>query len=480
MGHASKRAIADQFIFSASGLDPDRVSRIVGKSLHDADGGELFIQDSRSRSVSISDNEIKSSRGKVRGFGMRYVADDAMSNAYSDSVNEKSIAAAAKAVRGIRQHRAMTGSIAIPDAAPHAPLYTSENPLDDIETEARIKILHDINDYLRAKDSRILQVDASISTGWNVVTIMRHDGQRLDDLRPMAQIAINVLALDQGGTARRGGYQDTGRMTLSDLFARRAWQVGADEAARQLDVNLRAVPAPSGEMDVVLGNGWAGVLAHESVGHGLEADAVRIGASVYKDRIGQRVASPGVTILEEGNRPGERGSLEFDDEGTPTQSNVLIEDGILRGYMHDSISARAMKMALTGNCRRETYASKPQVRMTNTHLASGPYSRDEIIGSVKRGVLAVDFLGGSVNPVNGEYVFDVSEGYLIEDGKTTTPLRGATVIGNGPRSMEMIEMVGNDHMMGRNGMCGKAGQSVPVGVGQPTLKIKGLKIGGSE
>ena len=475
------RRITDQFFFAHTGMDPDRVTRIVTDALRRADGGELFLQRVVSKNAGFSDGLLETnSQSLDQGFGIRYISGESAGYAHSQDLTEGTIRALGKSTQDIRKaaHNSL-GYMTLPSGIMAPSLYTADNPLDDVCDEDRVKLLENINKYARESDSRVIQVSAGIGTGWNLVTIIRRDGQRFDDVRPMAQISLSVVMAEKD-RKKTGSASLSGRCTLSDLFAAHNWKDSVDTAIRKAGVSLRAIPAPQGEMPVVLANGWAAVMLHESVGHGLEGDAVRKGASVYAGKVGKQVASKNVTIVDQGNIPGVRGSLHFDDEGHQTQKNVLIENGILRGYMQDSINARLMGVPSTGNGRRQNYAFMPIPRMTTTYMEAGVYDPAEIIASVKRGIYAVDFAGGQVDPVSGSYVFAPTEAYMIEDGKITNSIEDAVLIGNGPRSMRMVDMVGNDKVIAMNGMCGKGGQNVPVGIGQPTVKMRGIKVGGTQ
>lgn len=475
------RRITDQFFFANTGMDSDRVTKIVTNALRQADGGELFLQRAMGKSASFSDGRLESSSESLdQGFGFRFISGESAGYAHSQDMTEQTLRSLATSTKDIRKHANTTmGYMTLPSGVAVPRLYASDNPLADVSDEDRVKILENINARARAADPRIIQVSAGISTGWNVVTIIRRDGQRFDDVRPMSQLYLDVVA-QENGRKKKGTAILSGRMTLTDIFAQHAWEGAVDTAVRKALINLQAIPAPAGEMPVVLGNGWAAVMLHESVGHGLEGDAARKNASVYANRVGQRVASKGVTIIDQGNIPGARGSLHFDDEGNPTQKNVLIEDGILKGYMQDSINARMMGVTPTGNGRRESYECMPIPRMTTTYMAGGNYTPEEIIASVDRGIYAVDFAGGQVDTVSGSYVFAPTEAYLIEKGKIVAPVENAILTGNGPKSMMMVDMVGNDLQLSLTGSCGKDGQSVAVGVGQPTVKMRGIKVGGTQ
>lgn len=473
------KSVNDQFFFTATGMDPDKVSRIVTRGLRGADGGELYLQRSENRSMSWSEGRLKSNVQSVdQGFGFRYIAGDAIAYAHSNDLSEKEISTASRVTGGIRNHQSMMGVIALPGL--NAPrLYTADNPLDDLSQEERIKILGEIDAYVRSSDPRIQKVSAAIMTDWDIVTIIRQDGQRLDDLRPMSQLSISIVA-EENGRRENGRGSLSARTTLSTLFNRTAWKQVADKAILQAQTNLRAIAAPSGDMPVIIGNGWGGVLLHEAVGHGLEGDAARKGSTVFKTSLlGQKVAADSVTIIDQGNFPDARGALAFDDEGVPTQRNVLIQNGVLVGYMQDLINSRMMGVAPTGNGRRESYEHAPIPRMTTTYMEAGSYDPQEIIESVDRGIYAVDFSGGQVDTVTGNYVFASTEAYLIENGKIGAPVKGVILEGNGPKSMGLVEMVGNDMSIAQSGSCGKAGQSIPVGIGQPTVKLRGIRVGGT-
>lgn len=476
------RRIADQFFFAQNGMDPDAITKIVTRTLAKADGGELYLQRSLSKSTGFSDGRLVSSSppSLQQGFGFRFVSGTSASYAHSSDISEASIKKLGSVTKAIRNYSPETGRVAIPGSGIIVPAYyTTENPLDDIADEARIRLLEEINEYARAADPRVIQVSAGLSTSWDVVTIIRHDGMRFDDVRPMSQ--INVSLIVQEGQRKEQGSSTVGRRcTLSEIFQTMDYKKCVQDSLHMATTNLRAMPAPEGDMPVVLGNGWAAVMLHEAVGHGLEGDAARKGASVYAKMVGQKVASDLVTIYDQGDIAGERGSLHFDDEGFPTQKTLLIENGILKGFMQDSVSARIVGVAPTGNGRRESYEHQPMTRMTTTFMAPGESDPAEIIASVKDGIYAVQFAGGQVNTVSGDYVFAPTLAYRIRDGKVAEPLKKAILTGNGPDSMRQVEMVGNDLAIGTTGMCGKAGQSVPVGVGQPTVKMRGIRVGGSQ
>jgi TldD protein len=366
-----------------------------------------------------------------------------------------------------------------PPRATNARLYSDANPLAATEFPARTALLSEIDAYARGKDSRVVQVMASLGGEWQAVQIMRQDGTRVADLRPLVRLNVAVV-VEQGGRRETGSYGTGGRFAYDMVTAPSVWRGAVDEALRQALVNLDSVPAPAGEMEVVLGPGWPGILLHEAIGHGLEGDFNRKKTSAFSGLLGKRIASPGVTVVDDGTLPDRRGSLTVDDEGTPTSRTVLIEDGVLVGFMQDRLNARLMGMRATGNGRRQSYAHAPMPRMTNTVMLGGPHAPEEMIRSVKRGLYAVNFGGGQVDITSGKFVFSASEAYLIEDGRVTAPVKGATLIGNGPDALTKVAMVGNDMALDPGiGTCGKNGQGVPVGVGQPTLKLSGLTVGGT-
>ncbi len=479
-GYSFDRQINNQFFFAATGMDADRIAGIVKRALRGTDGGELYLQRRMSKSLGWREGRlISNNSGLDQGFGFRQIAGDAVAYAHSNEMTERAIRSAARATNGIRNHAGLMGTIALPASHDVPRIYTGENPLLDMPEADQIKILQDVDSYVRAADPRIEKVAIDIATSWDVVTIIRQDGVRLDDVRPMSSMFLSVV-INEKGRKENGRGSVTGRVMLSDLFKKTGWKEIADTAIEKARISLRAIAAPSGDMPVIVGNGWGGVLLHEAVGHGLEGDAARKGQTVFETGLlGQKVASDGVTIIDQGNIEGARGSLLFDDEGTPTQKNTLIEDGVLVGYMQDMVNARLMGVAPTGNGRRESYQHMPIPRMTTTYMQPGPYTLDEMIESVDRGIYAVDFAGGQVDTATGSYVFAATEAYLIEKGRIIAPVKGVVLDGNGPQSMRMVDMVGSDMQIANQGMCGKGGQSVPVGIGQPPVKLRGIKVGGT-
>ncbi|HMM13270.1 MAG TPA: metalloprotease TldD [Parvibaculum sp.] len=469
---------ADDLFFSASGLDRSRVESLVGEALHGAEDGELFLEYRQSEALAFDDGRLKTaSFDTTQGFGLRCVAGESTGYAHASDLSEEAIRRAGAAVQAVKQGRSF--SLAEGPKRTNIHLYTDENPLGAQSFEEKVKLLAEIDAYARAKDERVRQVSASLVGEWQAVEIMRPDGNVVRDIRPLVRLNVSIIA-GQGDRQEAGSYGVGGRMGYEVYIDPMQWQAQVDEALRQALVNLESVPAPAGEMDVVLGPGWPGILLHEAIGHGLEGDFNRKKTSAFSGLLGQRVAAPGVTVVDDGTLADRRGSLTVDDEGTPTSRTVLIEDGILKGYMQDRLNARLMGMAATGNGRRESYAHQPMPRMTNTYMLSGRHEPDEILRSVKKGLYAVNFGGGQVDITSGKFVFTCTEAYLIENGRIGAPVKGATLIGNGPDVLTRVAMIGNDMRLDPGiGTCGKAGQGVPVGVGQPTLLVKGLTVGGT-
>lgn len=410
---------------------------------------------------------------------MRAIAGEKTGFAYSDDIASAALLEAARSARAIARSGNSARAHAL-QARGRADLYPAIDPVDGMDNTTKVELLRRLDRYLRAADARVQQVMVSLSGGVDTVLVARSDGVLGADVRPLVRLNVQVIVQQQG--RRESGYAGGGgRYGYAELFADGRPEALADEALRQALVNLEAIPAPAGVMPVVLGPGWPGVLLHEAVGHGLEGDFNRKGTSVYAGRIGQQVAARGVTIVDDGTLAGRRGSLNIDDEGQPTQCTTLIEDGRLVGYMQDSHNARLMGMAPTGNGRRESFAHLTMPRMTNTYMLAGQHDPQEMIRSVKKGLYAVNFGGGQVDITSGKYVFSATEAYLIEDGRVTAPVKGATLIGNGPETMQKVSMIGNDLALDAGvGICGKDGQSVPVGVGQPSLLIDGLTVGGTQ
>jgi TldD protein len=471
-------ALTDDLFFTRTGMDRGRVERVVGEALDGMDDGELFLEWSQSESLTFDDGRIKSaSFDQSQGFGLRALAGESCGYAHASELSEAAIARAGRTVRAVK-----TGTGGIMAAAPagtNRQLYTDVNPLGGYDFTAKAKLLAEIDAYARAKDPRVRQVSASIAGLWQAVQILRPDGCRVADIRPLVRLNVSIVVAE-GDRMEHGTSGGGGRIEYHRYFDPAQWRAQVDEALRQALVNLGSVPAPAGEMSVVLGPGWPGVMLHEAVGHGLEGDFNRKKTSAFAGLLGQRVAVPGVTVVDDGLMQDRRGSLTIDDEGTPTGTTVLIEDGILKGYMQDRLNARLMGMRATGNGRRQGFAHAPMPRMTNTYMLAGDKDPKEIIASVKRGLYAVQFGGGQVDITSGKFVFSASEAYLIEDGKVGPAVKGATLIGNGPDALTKITMIGNDLALDHGvGTCGKDGQSVPVGVGQPTLRMDGLTVGGT-
>jgi TldD protein len=471
-------AVTDALFFERTGMDAARVEALVGEALAGMDDGELYLEYSQSESLALDDGRIKSaSFDTTQGFGLRAVADEAAGYAHASELSEAAIRRAAATVRAVAS--GYSGVLTAPPIGTNRILYTDQNPLGLVDLGAKTKLLADIDAYARSRDPRVRQVMASLSGVWQAVQILRPDGCRVADIRPLVRLSIAIVVGD-GDRMETGSSGAGGRVGYDRYLDPRQWQSQVDEALRQALTNLGSVPAPAGEMTVVLGSGWPGVMLHEAVGHGLEGDFNRKKTSAFSGMIGQRVAARGVTVVDDGTLPDRRGSLTVDDEGTPTSCTVLIEDGILKGYMQDRMNARLLGAAPTGNGRRESFSHAPMPRMTNTYMLAGTHDPQEIIASVKRGLYAVNFGGGQVDITSGKFVFSASEAYLIEDGKIGPAVKGATLIGNGPEALTKVTMVGNDLRLDDGiGTCGKDGQSVPVGVGQPTLRMDGLTVGGT-
>ncbi|MGA8959017.1 MAG: metalloprotease TldD [Pseudolabrys sp.] len=465
-------------LIDRAGLDRGKVRQIMGRGLEGADDGELFLEYRQAEALTFDNGRLKqASYDTVQGFGLRAVKDEAVGYAHASDVSEAAIARAADAVRAVKGGH--SGTYAEAPARTNRKLYSDENPLGSPAFDAKVKLLESIDAYAREKDPRVRQVTASVAANWQVVEILRADSEIYRDIRPMVRFNVSVIAGD-GDRQESGSYGFGGRESFQRLIDPAAWQGAVDEAIRQALVNLQAVPAPAGEMDVVLGSGWPGVMLHEAVGHGLEGDFNRKKTSAFAGLMGQQVAAKGVTVVDDGTIQARRGSLSIDDEGTPTNRTVLIEDGILVGYMQDRQNARLMDMRPTGNGRRESHAHVPMPRMTNTYMLAGNHDPKEIIASVKNGLYAVNFGGGQVDITSGKYVFQCTEAYRIENGKVGAPVKGAMLIGNGPTDLHRISMVGNDFALDPGvGTCGKNGQGVPVGVGQPSLRMDKITVGGT-
>jgi TldD protein len=465
-------------LIDRAGLERSRVTALIGRGLEGADDGELFLEYRQSEALVFDNGRLKQATyDTAQGFGLRAVKDEAVGYAHASDVSEAALARAADAVRAVKGGH--SGRYAQAPGRTNVRLYGDENPLDAPGFAAKVKLLQDIDAYARAKDPRVRQVSVSLAATWQVVEILRADGESYRDLRPLVRVNVSVVA-GEGDRQESGSHGYGGREGYARFIETAAWQDAVDGAVRQALVNLQSVPAPAGEMDVVLGPGWPGVMLHEAVGHGLEGDFNRKKTSAFCGLMGQRVAAKGVTVVDDGTMAGRRGSLTIDDEGTPTNRTVLIDDGILVGYMQDRQNARLLNMRPTGNGRRESHAHVPMPRMTNTYMLAGDRDPAEIIASVKKGIYAVHFGGGQVDITSGKYVFQCTEAYAIENGKVGATLKGAMLIGNGPTDLHRISMIGNDLALDTGvGTCGKNGQGVPVGVGQPTLRLDRITVGGT-
>jgi TldD protein len=465
-------------ILDSAGVSPDRAREILGEALAGADDGELFAERSESESFLFDDGRLKSAAyDSSEGFGLRVVAGETAGYSHSSEISEASIKRAAQSASLAK--RGYAGTSEDNPRATNAKLYGEDDPTASPSFSDKVALLQEIDTWCRKLDPRVAQVMASLSGERRTVEILRADGRVIRDVRPLSRINVQIT-VEKDGRRENGFTGAGGRAGFEGWIGTDKWKEMADEAFRQALVNLEAVPCPAGEMDVVLGAGWNGILLHEAVGHGLEGDFNRKGTSAFSGRIGERVAAKGVTVFDDGSLPGRRGSLTIDDEGTPTERTVLIEDGILVGYMHDRMSARLMGLPVSGNGRRQSYAHMPMPRMTNTAMEAGSTPRAEMIEATKRGLYCANFGGGQVDITNGKFVFQCTEAYLIENGKITSPVKGATLIGDGPSALTRVTMIGDDFDFDPGiGVCGKAGQSVPVGVGQPSLKITGLTVGGT-
>jgi TldD protein len=467
----------DELFFVRAGLDRSRVQTIVEDALDGVDDGELFLEYRQSESVVFDDGQVKSASFDTnQGFGLRAISGETTGYSHASELSEAAIRRAADTVKTIRAGKG--GTFAGPPGT-NRHFYGDDNPLALLDFGSKVKFLADVDAYARARDARVKQVSASLLGNWQAVQIIRRDGDRAADIRPLVRFNVSVV-VEKDGRMESGSYGLGGRVDYQRYLEPDSWKAAVDEALRRAVVNLDSVPAPAGEVPVILGSGWPGILLHEAIGHGLEGDFNRKKTSAFAGLMGQRIAAPGVTVIDDGTLDDRRGSLTIDDEGTPTERTVLIEDGILKGYMQDRMNARLMGMKSTGNGRRESFAHAPMPRMRNTYMLAGPHEPEEILRSVKKGVYAVSFGGGQVDITSGKFVFSCTEAYLIENGKKGPPLKGATLIGNGPDVLTRVSMIGNDMALDPGiGTCGKNGQGVPVGVGQPTLKIDSLTVGGT-
>ena len=474
--------VAENLLLESHELTATQVESVLGNIMQSqVDDADIYFQTTRSEGWSLEEGIVKAGSFSIdQGVGVRAVSGEKTAFAYSDDVSLPSLKSASAAVREIGASgntqlvAAGRGSGLLSSADRYLPL----DPIASLEAPAKVAMLEKLEQLARAIDPRVKQVMASLAGEYDVVMVQRADGQRIADIRPLVRVGVTVIVEQDG--RREQGYAGGGGRTDYAYFSDEVLAKYAREAVHQAVVNLDARPAPAGQMSVVLGPGWPGILLHEAIGHGLEGDFNRKGSSAFANRIGERVAAPGVTVVDDGTLSGRRGSLNVDDEGTPAQQTVLIEDGILKGYIQDTHNARLMGVAPTGNGRRESYAHLPLPRMTNTYMMAGQSDPAEILASIDRGIYAVNFGGGQVDITNGKFVFSMSEAYWVENGKIQYPIKGATLIGNGPDALTRVSMIGNDLALDSGvGTCGKEGQSVPVGVGQPTLRIDGLTVGGT-
>ncbi|RRH86235.1 metalloprotease TldD [Variovorax beijingensis] len=474
-------ATAQKLLLTPFGLDESHLSKALAEiTAHRVDDADLYFQYTRSEGWSLEEGIVKTGSFSIdQGVGVRAVSGEKTAFAYSDDISEASLLDAARTVRSIssagRTGRVKTATRKI---ASSRSLYNGVDPISTLDSTAKVKLLEKVEKLARSRDPRVAQVMAGLASEYDVVLVARADGTLAADVRPLVRLSVTVIA-EQNGRREVGSGGGGGRFGLA-YFNDAQIAEYVDQAVKAALTNLDARPAPAGEMTVVLGSGWPGILLHEAIGHGLEGDFNRKGSSAFSGRIGQRVAAKGVTVLDDGTIADRRGSLNVDDEGNASQRNVLIEDGILKGYIQDSLNARLMKVKPTGNGRRESYAHVPMPRMTNTYMLGGDKDPKEIVASIKKGLYATNFGGGQVDITSGKFVFSASEAFWVENGKIQYPVKGATIVGNGPDALTRVTMIGNDMALDSGvGTCGKEGQSVPVGVGQPTLRIDGLTVGGT-
>ncbi len=474
-------ATAKSLLLTPFGLDESHLTRALNEiKAHQVDEADLYFQYTRSEGWSLEEGIVKTGSFSIdQGVGVRAVSGEKTAFAYSDDISEASLLDAARTVRTISaQAQTKRAKVATKKIASSRSLYPGVDPILSMDSTTKVELLGKVEKLARAKDPRVIQVMAGLASEYDVVLVARADGTLAADVRPLVRLSVSVIA-EQKGRRESGSSGGGGRFGLA-YFSDAQIEQYVNEAVHAALTNLQARPAPAGEMTVVLGSGWPGILLHEAIGHGLEGDFNRKGSSAFSGRIGQRVAAKGVTVLDDGTIADRRGSLNVDDEGNTTQRNVLIEDGILKGYIQDSMNARLTGVAPTGNGRRESYANVPMPRMTNTYMLGGDKEPEEIVKSIKKGLYAVNFGGGQVDITSGKFVFSASEAYWVENGKILYPVKGATIVGNGPECLKRVSMIGNDMKLDSGvGTCGKEGQSVPVGVGQPTLRIDGLTVGGT-
>ena len=474
-------SIAHRLLLEPFGLNESHLSRALAEiTAHKVDDADLYFQYTRSEGWSLEEGIVKTGSFSIdQGVGVRAVSGEKTAFAYSDDISEASLLDAARTVRTISStSRSGRAKVAARKVAAGRSLYDGIDPIGTLDSTAKVKLLEKTEQLARKKDPRVKQVMAGLASEWDVVMVARADGTLAADVRPLVRLSVTVIA-EQNGRREMGSGGGGGRFGLA-YFDDAQIETYVSDAVKAALTNLDSRPAPAGEMTVVLGPGWPGILLHEAIGHGLEGDFNRKGSSAFSGRIGQRVAAKGVTVLDDGTISDRRGSLNVDDEGNASQRNVLIEDGILRGYIQDSLNARLMGVKPTGNGRRESYAHVPMPRMTNTYMLGGDKEPGEIVASIKKGLYATNFGGGQVDITSGKFVFSASEAFWVENGKILYPVKGATIVGNGPDSLTRVTMIGNDMKLDSGvGTCGKEGQSVPVGVGQPTLRIDGLTVGGT-
>jgi TldD protein len=458
-------------------FDPQTASRLTAELLKRCDDGELYLQYQSNEAFGFDDNRLKTADySTTAGFGLRGVSGEMTGFAHA---NEISAAAVRRAGETLALLDPAKGAKAGPPMGSNQKLYTDGNPLNAVSFQDKVRLCEEINAAARARDPKVAQVSVALMGSWGVVEIVRPDGFIATDVRPMVRLNVSIVC-EQNGRREVGSFGMGGRYLYDDILRPENWNRAIDEALASALINLDSIDAPAGEMQVLLGPGWPGVILHEAMGHGLEGDFNRKGQSVFSGRVGERVAAPGVTIVDNGTIANRRGSLSFDDEGTPTRETTLIEDGILKGYMQDRMNARLMGVEPTGNGRRESYAHVPMPRMTNTYMKDGTDDPAELLSRVKKGIFAKNFGGGQVDIVSGKFVFSCTEAYLVENGQIGAPVKGATLIGDGPSVLNQIIGIGNDMALDEGiGVCGKAGQGVPVGVGQPTLLVEGLTVGGT-
>ena len=479
MSEASALQLAQGALLTSHGLEPHHLEQVYGKMLaHKVDYADLYFQYGRAESWSLEEGIVKSGSFSIdQGVGVRAISGEKTAFAYSDDITLNALEDAALATRAIARQGGKQKAAHLHAGKSHT-LYLPHDPIATLKAEQKVALLEKLERMARALDPRVTQVMANLSGEYELMLVARNDGLMSADIRPLVRLSLQVIV--EGNGRREQGSAGGGGRFGYDYFNEEILQRYAKEAVHQAVINLDARPAPAGNMTVVLGSGWPGILLHEAVGHGLEGDFNRKGSSAFSGRIGERVAAKGVTVVDDGTIKDRRGSLNVDDEGNPTQRTVLIEDGILRGYLQDTMNARLMGVPVTGNARRESFAHLPIPRMTNTMMLNGDKTPQEIIASVKNGLYAANFGGGQVDITSGKFVFSTTEAYMIEDGKITYPVKGATLIGNGPEALMRVSMIGNDMALDSGvGTCGKEGQSVPVGVGQPTVRIDGLTVGGT-